>query len=99
MPTTPLQRMLFLQGRRCFFCSRSIPAAEASIEHLVPVSKGGSNHADNVVACCKTLNTLLGDLSLKEKIRALLLQNGKFVCPNQPKPPLTAPGTPPPSAP
>ncbi len=92
MPTTPLHRALFLQGRRCFFCSRSIPAVEASVDHLIPVSKGGSNHSDNLVACCKTLNALFGDLSLKEKIRTILLQNGKFTCPNSPKPNPKAPG-------
>ena len=83
MPTTPLQRMMFLQGQLCFFCNRTIPKAEASVEHLVPSSAGGSDHPDNLVACCKTLNALFGHMNVKEKIRAILKQNGKFVCPNQ----------------
>ena len=76
--------MLFLQGQLCFFCNRTIPKDEASVEHLVPLSADGSDHADNLVACCKTLNALFGDLSVKEKMRAILKQNGEFVCPNQP---------------
>lgn len=87
MPTTPVQRMMFLQGQLCFFCNRTIPKGEASVEHLVPASKGGPEHPDNLVACCKTLNTLFGNMSVKEKLRAVLKQNGKFVCPNQPAQP------------
>jgi len=87
MPTTPLQRMMFLQGQLCFFCNRAIPKDEASLEHLVPASKDGSSRPDNLVACCKTLNSIFGDMSLKEKLQAILNQNGKFVCPNQPAQP------------
>jgi hypothetical protein len=87
MPTTPVQRMMFLQGQLCFFCNRTIPKGEASVEHLVPASADGSDHPNNLVACCKTLNSIFGNLSVKEKIRAILKQNGKFVCPNQPAQP------------
>jgi hypothetical protein len=91
MATTQLQRMMFLQGQLCYFCNRSIPKAEASVEHLVPTSAGGSDHPDNLVACCKTLNALFGSMNVKEKIRAILKQNGKFVCPNQPTQPQPPP--------
>ena len=87
MSTTQLQRIMFLQGQLCFFCNRTIPKAEASVEHLVPSSAGGSDHPDNLVACCKTLNALFGHMNVKEKIRAILKQNGKFVCLNQTTPP------------
>jgi hypothetical protein len=87
MSTTPLQRMMFLQGQLCFFCNRSIPKGEASLEHLVPSSVGGREHPDNLVACCKTLNALFGSMSVKDKIRVILKQNGKFVCPYQPTQP------------
>ncbi|MBC7853778.1 MAG: hypothetical protein IAF94_10110 [Pirellulaceae bacterium] len=87
MPTTQLQRMMFLQGQLCFFCNRIIPKGEASLEHLVPSSTGGSEHPDNLVACCQSLNAIFGSMSVKEKIRVILKQNGKFVCPNQPTQP------------
>ncbi|MDD5201465.1 MAG: HNH endonuclease [Terrimicrobiaceae bacterium] len=96
MATTPLQRMMFVQGQHCFFCNRSLPKSEASIEHLVPASAGGFDHPDNLVACCKTLNALFGNMNVKKKIRAILKQNGKFVCPNPPtQPPATARQPPP----
>lgn len=74
---------MFVQGQLCFFCDRTIPQSEASLEHLVPASLGGSDHPENLVACCRTLNALFGNMSIKEKVRAILKQNGKFICPNQ----------------
>ena len=82
MPTKPLDRLMFAQGGLCYFCGVLLPKAEASVEHLVPVSRAGSNSDDNCVACCKAINSLLGSMSLKEKIRVVLSQNGKFTCPN-----------------
>lgn len=78
----PLDRLMFAQGNQCFFCNMPLPKSEASVEHLVPSSRSGSNSDDNCVACCKAINNLLGNMSLKEKIRVVLNQNSKFVCPN-----------------
>lgn len=82
MPTKPIDRLMFAQGGLCFFCNVPLPKAEASVEHLVASARAGSNSDDNCVACCKAMNSLLGSMSLKEKIRVVLNQNGKFVCPN-----------------
>jgi hypothetical protein len=76
-----LERLLFLQGNRCFFCSNPIPDGEASIEHLVALSNGGAKDDDNCVVCCKTLNAALGSLPIKEKLRTVLLHRAKFTCP------------------
>ena len=73
---------MFAQGGLCYFCNMPLPKSEASVEHLVPSSRAGSNSDDNCVACCKAVNALFGSMSLKEKIRVVLNQNGKFVCPN-----------------
>ena len=82
MPTKPLDRLMFAQGGLCFFCNVPLPKAEASVEHLVASANGGSNADDNCVACCKAINSLLGSMSLKEKVRVVLNQQGKFKCPN-----------------
>lgn len=82
MPTRPLERLLFAQGGRCFFCDDVLDPAEASVEHLVATVNGGGNDAENCVACCKSLNHLLGRMSLKEKLRVVLNQEGRFKCPN-----------------
>ena len=82
MATTPLDRLIFAQGGLCFFCRAPLPRSEASIEHLVAIANGGGNGDDNCVVCCKSLNRLLGRISLKEKIQVVLNQQGSFKCPN-----------------
>jgi hypothetical protein len=82
MPTTPLDRLMFAQGGLCFFCKQLLPKAEASVEHLFASSNGGSNKDENCVACCKSVNALLGSMSLKEKFQVVLNQKGQFKCPN-----------------
>lgn len=81
MPTKPIERLLFAQGGNCFFCRQLLPEAEASIEHLVAVTNGGNHDDENCVVCCKTLNRLLGRMSLKEKLQVVLNQKGVFKCP------------------
>lgn len=96
MATTPLDRLLFAQGGNCFFCRQTLPRPEASVEHLVAVTNGGSNDDENCVACCKSLNRLLGRMSLKEKLSVVLNQTGRFSCPGNI--PASAPATPKPAA-
>jgi hypothetical protein len=76
-----LERLLFLQGHRCFFCQQSIPVGEASVEHLVASSNGGGNDDDNCIVCCKAVNAALGNLTVKAKLQAFLNQRGAFSCP------------------
>ena len=76
-----LERLLFLQGHRCFFCGQAIPTGQASIEHLVATSNGGANEDENCVVCCKILNAALGHLSVKAKLQVVLNQRGSLSCP------------------
>lgn len=52
------------------------------MEHLVATVNGGVDRDENCVACCQSLNSLFGRMSLKEKLRILLNQRGQFQCPN-----------------
>ena len=82
MATKPIDRLLFAQGGQCFFCKKVLPKGEASVEHLLASSLAGANSDDNCVVCCKSLNSLLGSMTLKEKVQVILNQRGKFKCPN-----------------
>lgn len=44
------------QGRQCFYC----PATADTIDHLLPLVRGGSNFEGNLVPCCKTCNSSKG---------------------------------------
>lgn len=76
-----LDKLLFIQGGKCFFCDGELPRNIASVEHLLPKSLKGNNSDDNCVACCKSINQLLGSMTLKEKLRVLLNQKGEIKCP------------------
>ncbi len=81
MPTKPLDRLLFIQGGKCFFCRQTLTKADASVEHLLATANGGGNQDENCVACCKTVNAMLGSMSLKDKFQVVLNQQGQFTCP------------------
>ena len=55
MANNQLDRLLFHQGGRCFFCEQTLPRTEASVEHLHAVSNGGSREDENCVVCCKSV--------------------------------------------
>jgi 5-methylcytosine-specific restriction endonuclease McrA len=42
---------------RCHYCGQSALARELTMDHIVPVSRGGKTTKGNVVACCKECNT------------------------------------------
>jgi len=66
-----------------FFVKKTMAKHEASVEHLLPSSRGGVNKDENRVVCCKSLNALLGNMTLKEKFQVILNQKGRFKCPGR----------------
>ena len=41
----------------CHYCGRSFPPSELTMDHVVPLSRGGKTTRGNVVPACKTCNT------------------------------------------
>jgi hypothetical protein len=80
---TKLEKMLYLQQDKCFFCGEKLALADANIEHLQPLSKGGSRTEDNEVVSHKTLNETFGNLPLKQKFEFVLKAAGTFRCPKK----------------
>ena len=78
-----LEKMLYLQQGKCFFCGEKLALAEANIEHLHPLSKGGTRTEDNEVVCHKSLNETFGNLPLKQKFEFVLKAAGSFLCPKK----------------
>lgn len=75
-----LQRLLFLQGNKCFFCNHPIPKGQATVEHLHALSTGGKKSDENAVVCCKDVNTWLGNRSVKEKFEVVLNHSRESAC-------------------
>ena len=54
--------LLILRRARgcCFYCRSFFGFHRLTIEHVVPLSRGGTNSADNIVAACFMCNCLKG---------------------------------------
>jgi len=40
----------------CYFCKRKVPTKELTMEHIVPIIRGGKSTKGNVVPACKECN-------------------------------------------
>jgi len=40
----------------CYYCGRRIPPKELTMDHIVPISRGGRSTKGNLVPCCKDCN-------------------------------------------
>ncbi len=40
----------------CHYCGQPVPARDLTMDHIVPVSRGGKSTKGNVVPCCKECN-------------------------------------------
>ena len=42
---------------RCYYCSQIVEPSRLTMDHVVPLVKGGRSEKNNLVACCKDCNT------------------------------------------
>ena len=60
-PALNIRNLYIRDGGICAYSGEKISESEASIDHVVPVSKGGTNHWNNVVLCRYDLNQKKSD--------------------------------------
>ena len=54
------------QGYRCFFSGETVNRQDASIDHVVPLSKGGKHEVDNLELVHAAVNRMKGTLTAEE---------------------------------
>lgn len=59
-------------GGRCAYCGEVLDHNDFTIDHIYPLTKGGSNKGKNLVACCFACNRAKSDSEL-EQFRDLLM--------------------------
>lgn len=66
-------------GNKCFYSGKEMTMDEATIEHLIPLSKGGKNNMHNLVLCLAEENQKMANRPLVEKIKYKIecLQGGE----------------------
>ena len=71
------RRNIFVRDKnQCQYCGMKPPKNELSIDHVVPRSRGGQDHWDNLVLACKPCNSRKGDRT-PEEARMKLLRKPK----------------------
>ena len=68
--------VLARDGYRCQYCSRNIALREATIDHIIPRSRGGKNHWSNCVASCKSCNRRKDRMTPEEAGMSLVKKPG-----------------------
>jgi 5-methylcytosine-specific restriction endonuclease McrA len=43
--------------KKCYYCSNSLALKEATMDHIVPISRGGKTSKGNLAVCCKDCNS------------------------------------------
>lgn len=63
-------------GGHCSYCGVTLrPFSTFTIDHVQPVSRGGTNDLENLAACCKSCNSIKGDRHveyLRQRLRITL---------------------------
>jgi 5-methylcytosine-specific restriction endonuclease McrA len=49
-------------GHRCVYCAERLDYQNATLDHVLPLAKGGANDPGNVVAACPRCNRLKADM-------------------------------------
>lgn len=65
---------------RCGICGRFVPYGEFTVDHIVPLAKGGKNDFDNLQCACKSCNQLKGSMdyeSFTQKAVAIILMRAE----------------------
>ena len=55
MRKTPYYRNLFRKGI-FHYCGKKFPPEELTLDHIVPVARGGRSTKGNLVVCCRSCN-------------------------------------------
>ena len=42
----------------CYYCGKNVAFTDITMDHLVPLARGGRSTKDNLVPCCKNCNNL-----------------------------------------
>ncbi len=66
------KNILFRDRFTCQYCNNKFPPDELTIDHIIPLSRGGADEWKNVVAACKRCNTVKGRRTPEEANMPLL---------------------------
>lgn len=57
------------RNSKCPYCGIPLTYENATTDHIIPISNGGSNAQVNMIVCCKNCNGERGNLPFMEYLR------------------------------
>ncbi len=60
---------------RCYYCERQFPKEQLTMDHVVPLARGGKSSKKNCVVCCKECNNSKGHRMTVEMTMASMDDN------------------------
>lgn len=64
-----LRQMVERQGFRCAYSGRELTPETASVDHVIPVSRGGSLGIENLAIVHEEINTAKSSMTLEEFVQ------------------------------
>jgi hypothetical protein len=70
----PANRKIIFErdSSKCFYCGQKVNENNATLDHKIPLSKGGTNSKDNLVVCCFECNSIKSGKTFEEVAPKLL---------------------------
>lgn len=50
-------QILDRDGWSCGYCGNYLIASDATVDHILPLDRGGTNDPNNLIACCRRCNS------------------------------------------
>lgn len=73
-PAWTRRGVLARDGYRCAYCGKVCPAGEATVDHVIPLSRGGRSSWGNTVTACRACNQRKADRTPHEAGMKLLIE-------------------------
>jgi len=68
----------------CVYCTEELRCETATVDHIKPLSKGGTSHRSNLILCCRVCNLWKADRDYMKFVREI--DNGRRVKPKGKEP-------------
>ena len=66
-----LKQSMLIVFKNCHYCNIKLDEYNRTVDHLVPKSKNGSNHIENMVMCCDNCNSLKSNMDYADFVMML----------------------------
>lgn len=71
-----IRNLMHRDGKECLYCTEELTLDTATIEHMIPVTAGGTNHPANMTLACDDCNKEADAMSVREKLELAIRKRG-----------------------